>query len=130
MRARRILLAFFAASVLCGAAKAGEPQRGMLGAELTESPSIPAAVVVRVLPDSAASRAGLEAGDLITAANGQRMQDSNALRDYVATLHAGDRLVLDVSRHTPPVQLHLTAVLTALPEQPQSTASPTEPPGK
>jgi S1-C subfamily serine protease len=101
----------------------------MLGAELIERSDIPAAVVLRVLPDSAASRAGLEAGDLITTANGQRMQDSNALRNYVSTLHAGDRLVLDVSRRAPtPVQLHLSAVLTALPEQSPTTTSPTEPP--
>ena len=40
------------------------------------------AVVTRVYPGSAAAAAGLREGDVILAANGQRIDDSDALRNF------------------------------------------------
>lgn len=48
--------------------------------------------VVKVEPGSGAAKAGLKAGDIITAVNGTQMPDSETLTQYLATLKPGDQV--------------------------------------
>lgn len=50
--------------------------------------------VARVLPNSAASKAGLVAGDVITGIGGATVTDNTALRDLIAPHHPGDTVSL------------------------------------
>ena len=50
--------------------------------------------VARVLPNSAASKAGLVAGDVITGRGGATVTDNTALRDLIAPHHPGDTVSL------------------------------------
>ena len=103
----------------------GEVHRGALGvdtqdvdARLAEGLGLDAArgaLVTRVYPDSAAAAAGVEAGDVILAANGQRIDDGAALRNFEGLQAVGARVTLDLRRDGEPLQLSAT-----LREQPRS----------
>jgi S1-C subfamily serine protease len=75
------------------------------------------AVVTRVYPGSAAATAGLQVGDVIVAANGQRIDDRDTLRNFEGLQGVGTRVTLDVRRDDKPLQLAAT-----LHEQPRSLA--------
>ena len=75
------------------------------------------ALVTRVYPDSAAAAAGVEVGDVILAANGQRIDNEAGLRNFEGLQAVGARVVLDVRRDGEPLQLAAT-----LREQPRSLA--------
>jgi Do/DeqQ family serine protease len=55
-------------------------------------------IVGQVQPDSAASRAGLKQGDIITAFNGEAVNDSNELRNRVASSAPRTEITLTVLR--------------------------------
>ncbi len=55
--------------------------------------------------NSAAARAGLEPGDLITAINREEIADTRDFLVATANIRAGDRVVLDVTRGTEMVQI-------------------------
>src|SRR5580765_7213186 len=55
-------------------------------------------IVSAVTPDSAADRAGIKRGDVITTFNGQPVQDYNALRNRVADLTPGSSVSVVVVR--------------------------------
>ena len=74
-------------------------------------------VVTRVYPGSAAERAGLRAGDVITAANGQRIGGRDALRNFEGLQSLGSQVTLDVLRDGRTLRLS-----TGLQEQPRSLA--------
>ncbi|MPW36878.1 DegQ family serine endoprotease [Vibrio sp. B1Z05] len=86
----------------------GEVKRGMLGVqggeittELAEAlgyESNHGAFVNQVMPDSAADKAGLQAGDVIVSVNGKRIDTFSELRAKVATLGAGKKVTLGVIR--------------------------------
>ncbi|WP_394244039.1 DegQ family serine endoprotease [Vibrio astriarenae] len=86
----------------------GEVKRGMLGvqggevtSELAEAlgyESSKGAFVSQVVPDSAADKAGLEAGDIIVSINGRKINTFSELRAKVATLGAGKEIELGVVR--------------------------------
>jgi serine protease Do len=57
------------------------------------------ALVSRVVPESAAARAGLQAGDVILKANGQAIGDSGDLPTLVDRASPGDKLTLGVWRN-------------------------------
>ncbi|GAL36335.1 outer membrane stress sensor protease DegQ [Vibrio maritimus] len=86
----------------------GEVKRGMLGvqggevtSELAEAlgyDSSKGAFVSQVVPDSAADKAGLEAGDIIVSVNGKKISTFSELRAKVATLGAGKTVTLGVIR--------------------------------
>lgn len=86
----------------------GEVKRGMLGikggelnADLAKEFNIDAqqgAFISEVLPNSAASKAGLKAGDVITALNGQKIRSFSELRAKVATSGAGKEIELTYLR--------------------------------
>lgn len=86
----------------------GEVRRGLLGikgtelnADLAKALKIDAqqgAFVSEVLPDSAAEKAGLQAGDVITAINGQKLSSFAELRAKIATTGAGKEVKLTYLR--------------------------------
>lgn len=86
----------------------GEVKRGMLGvqggeitSELADAlgyESSKGAFVSQVVEGSAADKAGLKAGDVITALNGKKIDTFSELRAKVATLGAGKEITLDVMR--------------------------------
>ncbi len=86
----------------------GKVQRGRLGAqaqdltpELAQAFGIKfhrGAVVTQVTPGSAADRAGLRAGDIITHINGKMVRDANTLRNSVGLLRIGEKVTIKVLR--------------------------------
>ena len=63
------------------------------------------AAVTRVYPGSAGETAGLQPGDVIVAANGQRIDDGEALRNFQGLQAANARVTLDVRRAGKTLQL-------------------------
>ncbi|WP_026349259.1 Do family serine endopeptidase [Arsukibacterium perlucidum] len=86
----------------------GEIRRGSLGvrgndvnSELTEALNLNVsrgAFVNEVIPDTAAAKAGLKAGDVIISMNGNRIQSFNELRAKIATLGSGRKAELGILR--------------------------------
>ncbi|SFV34226.1 Do/DeqQ family serine protease [Pseudoxanthomonas sp. YR558] len=65
------------------------------------------ALVTRVYPGSAAATAGLQPGDVVTTANGQRIDNRAALHNFEGLQPVGTRVALDVRRDGKPVQLNV-----------------------
>src|SRR5205814_9289183 len=97
-----------AKSVMEQLLKDGKVHRGMLGVniqnitddtakalELKETSGI---LVSNVRSGSAADKAGIKRGDIITAINGEKMEDSNVLRNKVAGTLPGTEIKLTVVR--------------------------------
>jgi len=101
----------------------GEVRRGSLGIETQSVDARLAnglgldtprgAVVTRIHRDSSAGAAGLNPGDVIVAANGQRIDNSDALRNFQGLQPVDSRVTLDVIRDGKPLQIR--AALRALP---------------
>jgi serine protease Do len=66
------------------------------------------AIVAQVTPDSPASRAGLQQGDVIVGLNGQKIDDSSTLQLEVSEMSPGTGITLDVMRNGKPMTLHVT----------------------
>lgn len=66
------------------------------------------ALVARVYPGSAAAAAGVQAGDVVLAANGQRVDNRAALHNFEGLQPVGSRVTLDVRRDGKPLQLVAT----------------------
>jgi Do/DeqQ family serine protease len=103
----------------------GEVHRGSLGVDAQDVDARIAsglgldeargAVVTRVYPGSAAAAAGLQVGDVIVAANGQRIADRDTLRNFEGLQPVGAKVALDVRRNGKPLKLDAT-----LREQPRN----------
>jgi serine protease Do len=86
----------------------GHVTRGYIGVEaqqLSESmakalrlPQSGGALIAGVSPDSPAARAGLQPGDVITAVNGQKVENSHELALKIAAVKPGDQAKLDIVR--------------------------------
>ena len=86
----------------------GQVKRGILGVQGGELTSELAeafgyktnhgAFVSQVIPDSAASEAGLQAGDIIISVNGKKIRTFGELRAKIATLGAGKKVDISVIR--------------------------------
>ena len=86
----------------------GEVRRGLLGiqggnvdaklAEAMRSPSNKGAFINEVVPESAAAKAGLMSGDIITSLNGNDLHSFDELRAKVATMGAGAKVKLTIVR--------------------------------
>ena len=89
-------------------AEYGEVRRGLLGiigsdidaglAEAMNAEVNIGAFISEVTPDSAAEKAGLQAGDIITAINGRKLHSFQELRAKIASMGAGAEVELSVNR--------------------------------
>jgi serine protease Do len=101
----------------------GAVKRGLMGVivqDLTpdladgfNTPNAQGAVVTLVSPNSPASKAGLQSGDIIQTLDGQNMLTAAAVRNAVGVLRVGAKINLQVLRHGKSVDLE---VVTADPE--------------
>jgi Do/DeqQ family serine protease len=114
-----------AGDVMRQLAATGEVHRGSLGIDTQDVDAGIAtglgladargAVVTRVYPGSAAAAAGVQVGDVILGANGQRIDDRDTLRNFEGLQGVGARVALDLRRDGKPLQLTAT-----LREQPRA----------
>jgi serine protease Do/serine protease DegQ len=99
-------------SVMDQLIKYGQVKRGILGVQLysvnadiakefglTETTG---ALVAGVAQGSAAERAGIKTGDIITSLNGVTMKSSGELRNAIGMLHVGDKVELGLLRDGKP----------------------------
>jgi serine protease DegQ len=73
-------------------------------------------LVSQVTEGSAADKAGVKAGDVITSINGQSIKSNSELRNAIGLSRVGDKLDVALIRDRKP--LHVTAVITELPVSP------------
>lgn len=86
--------------------KHGEVTRGWLGismrdmnpetAQAFDLPNVPGTLVVGVLRDGPADRAGIQPGDILTAINGKALPDSSALLTQIAQFAPGTQVLVSV----------------------------------
>ncbi len=99
----------------------GEVKRGVLGvtiltltadyrASLGLADDVQGALVSQVLEGSAAAKAGIEAGDVITSVNGQAVKGSGELRNLIGMARIGESVRLEVIREGKPRRV--TAMIT------------------
>jgi serine protease Do len=98
--------------------KHGKVEHGYLGinindvtpanAEFFKMSEASGAIVAQVTPDSPASRGGLKQGDVVTEANGQKIETGGALQMAVSEMTPGTALKLNVVRDGKPMTLNLT----------------------
>ncbi|WP_066091843.1 Do family serine endopeptidase [Xanthomonas massiliensis] len=96
----------------------GEVVRGTLGMETQNLSAqmvqglgldnVRGALVTRVLPGSGAAAAGVQAGDVIVSANGQRVDSAEALHNWEGLQPVGSTVTLDVRRDGKALQLKAT----------------------
>jgi len=111
--------------------KYGEVKRGVLGVNIqTLTPDIAesmgldntqGALVSQVLEGSAAEKAGLQAGDVVTAINGRAVKDAAGLRNTIGLLSVGDRVDITLLRDGKPRKV--TAVVAERDATAESKAS-------
>ena len=105
----------------------GAVTRGYLGvhiqevtSELSESFDLDkphGALVVEILPDSAADKGGLKVGDVITHFNGRRVNQSYELPPMVGIAPVGEEATINIIRKGETIQLH--PVIGLLPDEAQ-----------
>lgn len=89
----------------------GKVRRGRLGIQVQDltpdlaqafniapGTALHGAVVAQVTPDSAADKAGIKSGDIITAVNGLPARDGGSLRNAIGLLRVGEKVQLDILR--------------------------------
>lgn len=75
---------------------AGERQPGFLGVQFAAHPD--GVIINRVIEDTAASRAGLQEGDVLRSINNQAIGDMSAVPGIIGSFAAGDSVILRVLR--------------------------------
>ncbi len=75
---------------------------------ILELPEVEGILVVRVLPNTPAERAGLRRGDVIIKANNQRIKDGSQLQSMVESAGVGKNIALTIQRGTKLVDVTLT----------------------
>ncbi|MFM9904011.1 MAG: Do family serine endopeptidase [Pyrinomonadaceae bacterium] len=98
--------------------KDGKVHRGMLGiniqnitddtAKALEIKDKSGVLVSNVKSGSAADKAGVKRGDIVTAINGEKIEDSNVLRNKVAGSAPGSAIKLTIVRDGKPLELTAT----------------------
>jgi serine protease Do/serine protease DegQ len=106
-------------TVMAQLVKFGEVKRGVLGvniqtltpdiAQSMELGSVQGALVSQVVDGSAAEKAGIRAGDVVTAVNGKPVKDAAGLRNAIGLLSVGDRVDVALLRDGKPRRV--TAVI-------------------
>ena len=110
----------------------GEVRRGVLGVSILSlnadfrkslglADNVQGALVSQVVEDSAAAKAGIQAGDVITAVNGQEVKNAAELRNRIGMLRVGDRVNLALIREGKP-----RAVTATIGKQSEITAEAAE----
>jgi Do/DeqQ family serine protease len=120
-----------ARSIMDQLLKYGSVKRGLLGVniysltpDMAKSLNIPntqGVLVSQVTEGSAAEKAGIKAGDVITSINNQSIKSNSELRNAIGLSRVGDKLDVALIRDRKPI--HVTAVITELP----TTATITNP---
>ncbi|MDP7591635.1 MAG: Do family serine endopeptidase [Litorilituus sp.] len=87
----------------------GEIHRGVLGvlgrsvnseiAKAMELETNQGGFIEQVLPDSAADKAGIKPGDVITKVNGKKVKSFHELRGKIGSIGAGKKVTLTIIRH-------------------------------
>ena len=108
----------------------GEIRRGLLGvilddideelAEILGLEAASGAYIKEVSPDSAAEKAGIEAGDVVLRANGQKVESAGDLINAVGLRSVGDEIsleILDRDGRTKKVRAVLGAMVSAVGEE-------------
>jgi len=105
-------------SVMEQLVKNGKVRRGMLGidiqnitsdiAENLDLKDAKGVLVSNVRKDSAAEKAGIKRGDLVTAINGEAVDDGNSLRNKVAGTQPGTEIALTILRNGKEQELKAT----------------------
>jgi len=103
--------------------KYGSVKRGLLGvniysltpdmAKSLNLPNTQGVLVSQVNEGSAAEKAGIKAGDVITSINGQTIKSNSELRNAVGLSRVGEKLDVALIRDRKP--MHVIAVITELP---------------
>ena len=84
-------------------------------------------LVAQVVPGSAAAKAGVQAGDVVTTIEGHRIRSNTDLRNAIALLRVGDHVTIDLLRDGHSERRH--AVLTnSLTDHPLSDHPPSDHP--
>jgi len=105
--------------------KTGKVVRGYMGAQIQDvTPNLAkafkldspnGAVLTSIEPETPAQKAGLQAGDVVTAVNGESITDSNSLRLRISRTPPGTPVRLTVQRAEGPKEI--TVTLAQLPSQ-------------
>jgi serine protease Do/serine protease DegQ len=106
-------------TVMSQLVKHGEVRRGVLGvniqtltpdiAQSMDLDNVQGALVSQVVEGSAAEKAGIKAGDIVTAVNGKPVKDAAGLRNAIGLLNIGDRVDVALLRDGKPRRV--TAVI-------------------
>jgi Do/DeqQ family serine protease len=104
-----------ATSVMDQLIEFGEVRRGLLGVNIyTVTPdiaeaygvdNIQGALVSQVVPGSAADKAGIVPGDIVTEVNGEKIKSATELRNAIGLLRIGDEADLRVVRDGEPIKI-------------------------
>jgi S1-C subfamily serine protease len=108
----------------------GEVKRGILGVNIvTLTPDLAdnlgvkdaqGALVSQVVEGSAADKAGVKAGDVITAVNGSAVKSAGELRNRIGLLRVGESVELGVMRDGKPRRIVATVQTRAASRAPSS----------
>jgi Do/DeqQ family serine protease len=120
-----------ARSIMDQLLKYGSVKRGLLGvsiysltpdtAKSLDIVGTTGVLVSQVTEGSAAAKAGIKAGDVITSINNQTIKSNSELRNAIGLSRVGDKLDVALIRDRKPV--HVTAVITEIPTTAATTTS-------